>query len=352
VSNIQIAPQSADEAVAPKPRANDAKLVYGQDPASGRLIHVKHSQRGARCGLCCARCGKGLIARQGGYVRWHFAHESNAECANAVETAIHLRAKQIIAESQSIAFPKLTNSEFEKILQRSQIAPDFIKILRPRFRNSDSDLAVARDVSYAKADMEVPYSGFKPDVVLRRDKDCIVEIHVTHATGADKRDRLQAAQLTAIEIHIDVGFAASIEDVEYATYVLQTAPREYLSLSKTAIEFLISRVPEKYLVPPGGMLLPDLREVKPLPWEQEYVYEVVHLEWRIRDLEDEIRKAKMEGCSNKANRRIEAAQRTLDAIEKQFSWLENRREKEYFDPPRRTKLPVVTRIEAVGIEDS
>lgn len=60
------------------------------------MIDIFDAKNGLKCECTCICCGDRLIARQGSIKEWHFAHESGADCAGGVESALHLAAKQII----------------------------------------------------------------------------------------------------------------------------------------------------------------------------------------------------------------------------------------------------------------
>jgi len=74
---------------------------------SGRLVSADEAQRGLACGCKCQICGDALLAKQGNVRAWHFAHQSNADCAGAAETLLHLAAKQVILVACAIHVPEV-----------------------------------------------------------------------------------------------------------------------------------------------------------------------------------------------------------------------------------------------------
>jgi competence CoiA-like predicted nuclease len=66
------------------------KLPFGLK--DNKLVDATQVERGAKCGCSCPACGHPLIARKGNKKINHFAHIKSPECANAVETALHLAA--------------------------------------------------------------------------------------------------------------------------------------------------------------------------------------------------------------------------------------------------------------------
>lgn len=76
------------------------KLTYGLDE-QGQLAHISEVERGDACGCLCPACNSPLRAKKGEVVQHHFAHV-NAECEHAVESALHLAAKEVLAEAGAI----------------------------------------------------------------------------------------------------------------------------------------------------------------------------------------------------------------------------------------------------------
>ena len=69
------------------------------------LVHVSEAQQGLACGCVCPSCKGSLVARKGTVTVHHFAHHKGAECVKAVETALHLASKQILADRRTITLP-------------------------------------------------------------------------------------------------------------------------------------------------------------------------------------------------------------------------------------------------------
>ena len=82
------------------------RLTYALDQ-TGQLVNVDDVPVGNRCGCFCPACKEPLIAKnQGTKRKHHFAHQSGTECEYAVESMLHILAKEKIRE----AF--LSKSEF------------------------------------------------------------------------------------------------------------------------------------------------------------------------------------------------------------------------------------------------
>ena len=82
------------------------RLTYALN-ATGQLVDVDKVPVGNRCGCFCPACKEPLTAKNQGIKRMHhFAHQSGTECDYAVESMLHILAKEKIRE----AF--LSKSEF------------------------------------------------------------------------------------------------------------------------------------------------------------------------------------------------------------------------------------------------
>ena len=81
----------------------DIKLPFGLK--DDIVVHISQVQRGLACGCVCVCCNKPLVARKGPVLVHHFAHSVGAECPKAIETALHLEAKRILADRREIRLP-------------------------------------------------------------------------------------------------------------------------------------------------------------------------------------------------------------------------------------------------------
>ncbi|MBD1389457.1 hypothetical protein IC617_08460 [Neiella sp. HB171785] len=56
----------------------DVRLPAALSLDTGQLVDVNDVPRGRNCGCICPSCGQGLLARQGEWKAWHFAHEHDS----------------------------------------------------------------------------------------------------------------------------------------------------------------------------------------------------------------------------------------------------------------------------------
>ena len=79
------------------------RIGYGM--RGGLLVFIDDVSSGLECGCTCVRCGQPLIAKKGRIRQHHFAHHVAASCEGASETALHLLAKELLANAEAIEVP-------------------------------------------------------------------------------------------------------------------------------------------------------------------------------------------------------------------------------------------------------
>jgi hypothetical protein len=189
------------------------KLLHGV--RGGRIVRITEVENGLSCGCVCPtpQCGAQLIAVQGSKVAWHFRHylenhheQTEYECAEAIETAIHLLAKDILASNKEQILPARTATlrrhNFDEIKQEH-------KKLRTRVVQEQrlvffDDMRSENDYStYINTDD----SFIKPDVIaVKGSMEMYFEIRVTHAVDKVKREKIKELGKSCIEIdlsHVD-----------------------------------------------------------------------------------------------------------------------------------------------------
>lgn len=188
---------------------SDLLLPFGQLP-SGRLVSPAEVERGAACGCICPQCAAALWAKKGDQIRHHFAHTAAEGCGGgALETALHKMAKQIIADAGKVWLPDL-------------------KVWYPIHKHDP--MRTFRDVQrgvwlVGSVSVEERFSGFQPDAVIRSAAMKVaIEVFVSHAVDAEKRDKIKAAELATIEIDLSQ-FSRNLTTDALVDYVLHKASR-------------------------------------------------------------------------------------------------------------------------------
>ena len=89
--------------------ATQLKLAYGL--REELLLHIIEVANSLACGCTCPGCRARLVARnQGTRKVAYFAHHQAPECAQGLQTALHLTAKDIISRHRQFALPGATGT--------------------------------------------------------------------------------------------------------------------------------------------------------------------------------------------------------------------------------------------------
>ena len=190
-----------------------AELIYGIRTTDNEVVHIEDipkELRGLKCNCICPQCGQTLLARKGEVLEHHFAHyfdptgvrpSAGFDCdiEKANESALHLMAKQIIANERAIRVPEKLISPDEanmaKLLQE-------IDAWIPPYEYQKSNLITAKSV-----DLEVHLNGFTPDVVIKTERgELLIEICVRHKVNEEKIEKVQKYNAAMLEIDLSSYF--------------------------------------------------------------------------------------------------------------------------------------------------
>lgn len=198
--------------------ANQLKLPYGL--RDGQLWHISQVATGLACGCTCPGCDAPLVARNsvGNVKVAHFAHYQALECTTGLQTAIHLAAKDIIAHHKQLCLPGMsglltfTPAFWESFsFDARPYADELFDTLSfmgtefiPSSYETDSYYSFpARLVALDEVILEKRTGAIIPDIMVRIDtKWVLVEVAVTHFVDEEKRAKIRAMGLPAIEIDL------------------------------------------------------------------------------------------------------------------------------------------------------
>lgn len=183
------------------------RLTYAIDQ-TGQLVNVDNVPVGNKCGCFCPACKEPLIAKnQGTKRKHHFAHQSGTECDYAVESMLHILAKDKIRE----AF--LSKSEFWIEFEYKSYCVNDKECKFIRYSKCCERKTQRFDIKqyYDSCEQEIPYDNInrRSDLKIfssthpKRDP-IYLEFCVTHASD---REKLHSGN-KIIEIRIE-----SVDDV-------------------------------------------------------------------------------------------------------------------------------------------
>jgi hypothetical protein len=159
----------------------------------GILLFIGDVPSGLACGCMCARCGKPLVAKKGSIRRHHFAHFEVTNCQGAAESALHILAKELLAEMDSFTVPPYA----------------FVRQRKTRLGVPVRHQALVADgeqFSIRRVRVEEHEGNFVPDIIIESDaKELILEVAVTHKVTRTKLRKIRRRNVPAIEIRLDAG---------------------------------------------------------------------------------------------------------------------------------------------------
>jgi len=161
----------------------------------GELVHISQVENGLTCNCVCSSCGEKLIARTRSKKAERlksFAHQSRVDCAYGFQTAIHLRAKDIIKEAGRIKLPK-----YDLVIGRHDLFSG--QYISCELFTDEYDLEEIDDVV-----LEKKIDDYIPDVVIvcKSGKRLLVEVAVTHFVDQIKLSKIRRSGISAIEIDL------------------------------------------------------------------------------------------------------------------------------------------------------
>jgi hypothetical protein len=189
----------------------DIKLPFGL--MDGAVVHISQVKQGLACGCVCPDCGESLVAHKGSSVTHHFAHLKGAECARAVETALHLAAKRILTDRRKITLPAV----------------------HIHFDSHRSPLLLAPEQTFALDDVheERRTGDIFPDILaVSGTTPLMIEIRVTHAVDEAKLQKIRARGISTIELDLSAAARTFSPDDLADTVINRTDGKTWLFNAK------------------------------------------------------------------------------------------------------------------------
>lgn len=156
------------------------RVPFGLD--GDKLFEPSQVPNGKACGCVCPACKRPLVAKQKSSTP-HFAHAPGEDCAKALETAVHLAAKQLIAARRELRLPAVT----------------FFNHWAPKA--SINIVCAEQVVKLDSVEVEIWLDDMRPDLLVTiGNEKYLVEIAVTHFVDEAKYQKIQTRKIPTIEI--------------------------------------------------------------------------------------------------------------------------------------------------------
>ncbi len=167
------------------------KIPFGLK--DGIMVGISEVQSGLSCGCICPSCNKKLQAKKGKKVAHYFSHDPSKEsvpCESALESSIHLMAKQILSEEMTAKFPRLEVKETQK----------------DENGQSHEETGIVTDelsIYFNQVELENQLNDIRPDFIgYQNSTPYLIEIAVKHFSDAEKIEKIRAKNIHAIEVDI------------------------------------------------------------------------------------------------------------------------------------------------------
>lgn len=199
------------------------KLPFGiRDDKIIHISEILEIERGLNCNCVCPQCGQRLKARLGEKNARHFAHQSE-NCKNALETALHKYAKEILQKHMKIKLPNLTieHDKYFRILRDSSYGYNFVgnDLLEDSFYYDEEiyrkkiNLVNRFLLEFDRSELEYRIDDIVPDIIVyKNNASLMIEIAVTHFIDEEKKEKIKRLGISTIEINLN------IEDIDYANF--------------------------------------------------------------------------------------------------------------------------------------
>jgi hypothetical protein len=146
------------------------------------LIYISEVKSGLDCDCVCPSCKKILIAKKGKEKAHHFAHHKIADCGYGLQTALHIKAKEILEKYKIFKIPPLI----------------------AKYKDITKQIANEITVEFDSVKLETRQGEIIPDVIgVVKGHKIFIEIFVTHKVGDKKKDYIRNKKnISCIEIDL------------------------------------------------------------------------------------------------------------------------------------------------------
>lgn len=189
----------------------DIKLPFGlKNDILVHISEINEADRGLKCECICPNCKMKLNARLGNKNRHHFAHY-NDNCKNALETSLHLFAKEVLEKHKRIRLPKIEVvnyiyykkvEDFGKHIYHLNFDEYDIKYL-DEDKYSKVILVKDIDLKFDSIEFEKRIDTIIPDIVIYyKGLRLIIEVGVTHFIDNKKEKKIRNLDISTLEINL------------------------------------------------------------------------------------------------------------------------------------------------------
>lgn len=222
-------------------RMADHRIPFAVGP-DGTAASIKDVASGLACKCICPACEAKLVAKKGPKQTHHFAHDKGANCANALESSIHLAVKTIIERERQLLAPacivlrRPDDSAPPMMWTDIPTVEPYYYVTQPHY---DWASRVVAGVAGTPSPKLLEFDGvlverqegnIRPDLIgLLGDRKIYIEVAVTHLVDDLKLAKIRARGVATLEIRVPYEPDTEIDwDTLRALVVEQTASKHWL----------------------------------------------------------------------------------------------------------------------------
>ncbi|MDX3927847.1 MAG: hypothetical protein QHC90_18805 [Shinella sp.] len=192
-------------------------ILVAKYVSDGSPRHITEVANGAACGCICFGCKRPMVAKNGGdpsRMAYHFAHRPEDmvyDCTTAGETALHVRAKEIIEKHRRVTLPPTTT---------------------PGLDGKPVDVTPERSIELTDVLLETATGELIPDITatMPDGRRLFIEIANTHPCPQSKIEKLGVMGVEVLEIEAAGYRTVPLDDLD--AIILDLAPRRLIHCSE------------------------------------------------------------------------------------------------------------------------
>jgi hypothetical protein len=166
-----------------------ANLTYGLNK-NNELVHISNVKNGLACECYCPNCKHPLIARNNinNIKIAHFAHYNGKECEGAIESALHLLAKNVLFKSKKLLVPDF-HFDYDKFNKYSIFEKNKLIIF--------DEILLEQTIKINDSLIIVDAIGIK------NNRKLLIEFANTHFIDENKNEKIKLCGIPCIEINVN-----------------------------------------------------------------------------------------------------------------------------------------------------
>lgn len=176
-------------------------LSHGLHIKTNTLISIQKCSRGKQQALVCPGCRVPLIAKKGDTRADHFAHITRDECSWSPESLTHLLGKAFIVQAQAVFLPSYEVapvSHYFDALEKMSCRWEWYQYIENSFFRPEYGL-----YEFDAIEVETRVGSIIPDIIgWTLNQKLFIELHVTHGIDPEKLAKIQALNVSTIEINL------------------------------------------------------------------------------------------------------------------------------------------------------